>query len=51
MIYALFIENEEDGENYDAENAALESLKDELGRTGFASGQDNGWSCCAVDSK
>jgi len=40
--YAVFLQGPGD--------AAYDVLAEELGRMGFAAGQDNGWSCYAVDS-
>lgn len=54
MIYAIFFqETEEDDENGECTigNAAFDALNVALGSTGHVGGQDNGWSCCAVDSE
>lgn len=53
MIYAMFVSDDildpnEDGDR-PLEQPILEVLDKRLGKHGYACGQDNGWTCYAVD--
>jgi hypothetical protein len=49
MYYAVFYQSTDDSGDCTVENAAHDVLTQELGKGGFAGGQDNGITCDCVD--